>query len=50
MAVKVVMTTDPNVPRMVIKQFNEGEADSFLVKPISSEKLAKEMVTLELAA
>ncbi len=50
MAVKVVMTTAPNDPRTIIKQFNEGEADSFLVKPISSEKLAKEMVTLELAA
>ncbi|MEI6209204.1 MAG: response regulator [Desulfuromonadales bacterium] len=50
MAVKVVMTTAANAPRTVIKKFNEGEANSFLVKPISREKLAREMAALELAA
>ncbi len=44
--VKAVMMTAPGDPRSVIKAFKEGEANSFLVKPITKKKLDKEMVTL----
>ena len=44
--VKAVMMTAPGDPRTVIKAFKEGEANSFLVKPISKKKLDREMVTL----
>ena len=46
--VKVVMTTALDDPHTVIKSFNYGEATSFLVKPITKRKLAKEMVALKL--
>jgi len=46
--VKVVMMTAPDDPRTVIKAFKEGEANSFLVKPITQKKLDKEMATLML--
>jgi two-component system, chemotaxis family, chemotaxis protein CheY len=44
--VKAVMMTAPGDPRSVIKAFKEGEAHSFLVKPVTKKKLDKEMVTL----
>ena len=44
--VKAVMMTAPGDPRSVIKAFKEGEANSFLVKPITKQKLDKEMATL----
>jgi two-component system chemotaxis response regulator CheY len=46
--VKAVMMTAPGDPRTVIKAFKEGEANSFLVKPITKKKLDREMVTLML--
>ena len=46
--VRAVMMTAPGDPRSVIKAFREGEANSFLVKPITKQKLDKEMVTLML--
>ena len=46
--VKAVMMTAPGDPRTVIKAFKEGEANSFLVKPITKKKLDKEMATLKL--
>jgi len=46
--VKAIMMTAPGDPRTVIKAFKEGEANSFLVKPITKKKLDEEMVTLML--
>ena len=46
--VKAVMMTAPGDPRTVIKAFKEGEANSFLVKPITKKKLDKEIATLKL--
>jgi two-component system chemotaxis response regulator CheY len=46
--VKIVMTTALEDPRTVIKSFNKGEATSYLVKPITRQKLAKEMASLKL--
>ena len=46
--VKVVMTTALDDPRTVIRSFNECEADSFIVKPLSKQKLIKELRALNL--
>ncbi|HIJ82308.1 MAG TPA: response regulator [Desulfuromonadales bacterium] len=46
--VKAVMMTAPDDSRTVIKAFKEGEANSFLVKPITKQKLDMEMATLKL--
>ena len=46
--IKVVMMTASGDPRTVIKAFKEGEANSFLVKPVTKKKLDREMVTLRL--
>jgi two-component system chemotaxis response regulator CheY len=46
--VKVVMVTALDDPRTVIRSFNECEADSFIVKPLSRHKLANELRTLKL--
>ena len=46
--VKAVMMTTPGDPRTAIKAFKEGEANSFLLKPITKQKLDKEMATLML--
>ena len=46
--VKAVMMTAPGDPRSVIKAFKEGEANSFLIKPITKKILDKEMATLML--
>lgn len=42
-ASKVIMTTALGDPRNVVKAYNEGEADSYLVKPIEKAKLVEEM-------
>lgn len=49
LAVKVVMTTALDDPHTVIRSFNECEADSFIVKPLSKQKLIKELQALNLA-
>jgi two-component system chemotaxis response regulator CheY len=48
LTVKVIMVTALNDPRTVIKSFNECEADSFIVKPLSRHKLANELRSLKL--
>lgn len=48
LAVKVIMTTALDDPRTVLKSFNECEADSYIVKPISRHKLHKELRALKL--
>ncbi len=48
LAVKVIMTTALDDPHTVIKSFNECEADSFIVKPLSRNKLTQEMQKLKL--
>lgn len=48
LAAKVIMTTALDDPRTVIKSYNECEADSFIVKPLSKQKLIKEMRALKL--
>ncbi|MHB8056843.1 MAG: response regulator [Desulfuromonadaceae bacterium] len=47
---KIVMTSALDDPHTVIKAFNDGEATSYIVKPITRQKLAKEMVALKLLA
>ena len=44
--IKAVMMTASGDPRTVIKAFKEGEANSFLVKPVTKKKLDREIVTL----
>ena len=44
--VKAIMMTASGDPRTVIKAFKEGEANSFLVKPVTKKKLDREIVTL----
>ena len=48
LAVKVIMTTALDDPRTVIKSYNECEADSFIVKPLSRHKLSTELRKLKL--
>ena len=48
LAVKVIMTTALDDPRTVVKSFNECEADSYIVKPLSRQKLADELRKLKL--
>lgn len=48
LAVKVIMTTALDDPRTVVKSFNECEADAYIVKPLSRQKLANEMRKLKL--
>jgi two-component system chemotaxis response regulator CheY len=48
LAVKVIMTTALDDPRTVIKSFNECEADAYIVKPLSKQKLHKELRALKL--
>lgn len=48
LAVKVVMTTALDDPRTVITSFNECEADSYIVKPLSRRKLTDELRKLKL--
>ncbi len=44
--VKVVMTTALGDPKNIVRAFNEGSADSYLVKPIEKETLEKELEKL----
>jgi len=48
LAVKVIMTTALDDPRTVIRSFNECEADAYIVKPISRQKLTTELRNLKL--
>ena len=48
LAVKVIMTTALGEPRTVIKSFNECGADAYIVKPLSRQKLIKELRALNL--
>ena len=48
LAVKVIMTTALDDPHTVIRSFNECEADAFIVKPLSRQKLATELRKLNL--
>lgn len=48
LAVKVVMTTALDDPRTVIKSFKDCEADSYIVKPVSRQKLTNELQKLKL--
>ncbi len=48
LTVKVIMTTALNDPHTVIQAFKEGEASSYIVKPISRQKLANELSKLNL--
>ena len=42
-AAKVVMTTALSDPKNIIKAFNEGGADSYILKPINKKKLNDEL-------
>jgi two-component system chemotaxis response regulator CheY len=42
-AAKVVMTTALSDPKNIIRAFNEGGADSYLLKPIDKRKLIDEL-------
>lgn len=48
LTVKVIMTTALDDPHTVIKSFNDCEADSYIVKPLSRHKLIKELRDLKL--
>lgn len=48
LAVKVIMITALDDPSTVVKSFKDCEADSYIVKPISRQKLAKELRELKL--
>ncbi|MDD2900102.1 MAG: response regulator [Desulfuromonadaceae bacterium] len=48
LAVTVLVTTALEDPDTIIKAFVEGNADSFLVKPIHRERLLREMAALKL--
>ena len=48
-AVKVVMTTALSDPKNIIRAFNEGRADSYLLKPIDKKKLVEELEKLGLS-
>lgn len=47
-AVKVVMTTAQDDPHTVVTSFNKCEADSYIVKPLSKQKLYNELRELKL--
>lgn len=48
LAVKVIMTTALDDPHTVVRSFNECEADSYIVKPLSRQKLTNELRKLKL--
>lgn len=48
LSVKVIMTTALDDPRTVIKAFYDGEATSYIVKPVSRQKLVQELRNLKL--
>ena len=47
-AVKVIMTSAMDDPGTVIKAFYEGEATSYIVKPLTKERLIRELEALKL--
>jgi two-component system chemotaxis response regulator CheY len=50
LTVKVLMTTAVDDPHTVIRSFYEGEATSYIVKPVTRQKLVKELNQLKLMA
>jgi two-component system chemotaxis response regulator CheY len=46
--VKVIMTTALDDPRTIMKALYESDADSYLIKPISLQRLEEEFRTLRL--
>ncbi len=48
-AAKVIMTTALSDPNNVLSAFNEGHADSYLVKPIEYAKLIQELKKIGIA-
>ncbi len=44
--VKVIMTTALDDPKTVIRSFHDGEASSYIVKPVRKEKLFEELQKL----
>ena len=44
--VKVIMTTALGDPENIVRAFNEGRADSYLVKPVERETLEEELQKL----
>ncbi len=48
-ATKVIMTTALSDPNNVLSAFNEGHADSYLVKPIEHAKLMQELKKIGIA-
>ena len=48
LAVKVIMTTALDDPHTVVRSFNECQADAYIVKPISRQKIASELRKLKL--
>jgi two-component system chemotaxis response regulator CheY len=46
--VKVIMTTALDDPHTVITSFNKCEADAYIVKPLTKDKVLKEMRSLKL--
>jgi len=46
---KVIMTTGVDDSKQIVKSFFSGECDAYLVKPITPEKLSKELKKLDLA-
>ena len=46
--VKVIMTTALDDPRTIMKALYESDADSYLIKPISLQRLEEEFRTLKL--
>lgn len=48
--VKIIMTTALDDPRTIMKALYESDADSYLVKPISLQRLEEELRTLKLIA
>ena len=45
---KVIMTTALDDPRTLMKALYESDADSYLIKPVSLERLEEELRTLKL--
>ncbi len=44
--VKVIMTTALGDPKNIVRAFNEGSADSYLVKPVEKQTLEEELQKL----
>jgi two-component system chemotaxis response regulator CheY len=46
---RIIMTSALDDPRSVVKAYYQGGATSYIVKPISNQKLMRELRTLRLA-